>query len=229
MAKILLVDDEPRIARVVRDMVEGAEWQFAYADNGADALDAVARDAPDLIIMDVMMPKMDGFTACRELRTRGVTVPVIFLSAKGDIVDKGVGFAAGGDDYMVKPFDPRELMMHIEAAMRPSSAVPSSGTITVGCLSLDMAQHRATLAGEHVSLTPKEFKILATLAASPGTVLSREQLVEAAWGPEFVGETSSITVFIKKLRAKIEDDPTEPRIIETVWGIGYRLDPEACG
>ena len=225
MAKILLVDDEPRIARVVRDMVEGAEWQFAYADNGADALDAVARDAPDLIIMDVMMPKMDGFTACRELRTRGVTVPVIFLSAKGDIVDKGVGFAAGGDDYM---------MMHIEAhlrraAMRPSSAVPSSGTITVGCLSLDMAQHRATLAGEHVSLTPKEFKILATLAASPGTVLSREQLVEAAWGPEFVGETSSITVFIKKLRAKIEDDPTEPRIIETVWGIGYRLDPEACG
>lgn len=177
---------------------------------------------------------MDGFTACRELRTRGVTVPVIFLSAKGDIVDKGVGFAAGGDDYMVKPFDPRELMMHIEAhlrraAMRPSSAVPSSGTITVGCLSLDMAQHRATLAGEHVSLTPKEFKILATLAASPGTVLSREQLVEAAWGPEFVGETSSITVFIKKLRAKIEDDPTEPRIIETVWGIGYRLDPEACG
>lgn len=173
MAKILLVDDEPRIARVVRDMVEGAEWQFAYADNGADALDAVARDAPDLIIMDVMMPKMDGFTACRELRTRGVTVPVIFLSAKGDIVDKGVGFAAGGDDYMVKPFDPRELMMHIEAhlrraAMRPSSAVPSSGTITVGCLSLDMAQHRATLAGEHVSLTPKEFKILATLAASPG-------------------------------------------------------------
>ena len=109
MAKILLVDDEPRIARVVRDMVEGADWQFAYADNGADALDAVARETPDLIIMDVMMPKMDGFTACRELRARGVTVPVIFLSAKGDIVDKGVGFAAGGDDYMVKPFDPREL------------------------------------------------------------------------------------------------------------------------
>lgn len=234
MAKILLVDDEPRIARVVRDMVEGAEWQFAYADNGADALDAVVREAPDLIIMDVMMPKMDGFTACRELRARGITVPVIFLSAKGDIVDKGVGFAAGGDDYMVKPFDPRELMMHIEAhlrraAMRPTAAMPSTGTITVGRLSLDMAQHRATLGGEHVPLTPKEFKILATLAASPGTVLSREQLVEAAWGPEFVGETSSITVFIKKLRAKIEDDPTEPRIIETVWGIGYRLDPEACG
>lgn len=232
MAKILLVDDEPRIEKLVRDMVEGAGYEFAYAENGADTLALVGRIAPDLVIMDVMMPKMDGFTACRELRARGVTVPVIFLSAKGDIVDKGVGFAAGGDDYMVKPFDPRELMMHIEAhlrraAMRPATA-PASGTIAVGRLSLDMAQHRATLGDRPVALTPKEFKILAALAASPGTVLSREQLVEAAWGPEFVGETSSITVFIKKLRAKIEADPTEPRIIETVWGIGYRLDPEAC-
>lgn len=234
MAKILLVDDEPRIERLVRDMVEDAGYEFAYAENGAEALARVGVDTPDLIIMDVMMPKMDGFTACRELRARGITVPVIFLSAKGDIVDKGVGFAAGGDDYMVKPFDPRELLMHIEAhlrraAMHPAAAMPATGVIAVGRLSLDMSQHRATMAGEHVPLTPKEFKILATLATSPGTVFSREQLVEAAWGPEFVGETSSITVFIKKLRAKIEADPTEPRIIETVWGIGYRLDPEACG
>ena len=231
---LLVVDDEARIRDLIRKYAAFEGYNVEEASNGMEAIEKCRQKNYDLIIMDVMMPKMDGFTACRELRTRGVTVPVIFLSAKGDIVDKGVGFAAGGDDYMVKPFDPRELMMHIEAhlrraAMRPSSAVPSSGTITVGCLSLDMAQHRATLAGEHVSLTPKEFKILATLAASPGTVLSREQLVEAAWGPEFVGETSSITVFIKKLRAKIEDDPTEPRIIETVWGIGYRLDPEACG
>lgn len=125
-------------------------------------------------------------------------------------------------------------MMHIEAqlrraAMRPVAAAPATGVIEVGRLALDMAQHRAFLGGEHVTLTPKEFKILATLASSPGTVFSREQLVEAAWGPEFVGETSSITVFIKKLRAKVEADPTEPRLIETVWGIGYRLDPEACG
>ncbi len=167
MAKILLVDDEPRIEKLVRDMVEGAGYEFAYAENGADALALVGRIAPDLVIMDVMMPKMDGFTACR------ITVPVIFLSAKGDIVDKGVGFAAGGDDYMVKPFDPRELMMHIEAhlrraAMRPVAA-PATGTIAAGRLELDMAQHRATLGGKPVALTPKEFKILATLAASPGT------------------------------------------------------------
>ena len=125
MAKILLVDDEPRIARVVRDMVEGADWQFAYADNGADALDAVARETPDLIIMAVMMPKMDGFTACRELRARGVTVPVIFLSAKGDIVDKGVGFAAGGDDYMVKPFDPRKTIIEYMVEDQPDEPLAS--------------------------------------------------------------------------------------------------------
>lgn len=231
--KILLVDDEPRIERLVRDMIEGAGYQFASAENGAEALKRVAVDPPDLIIMDVMMPVMDGFTACRELRARGITTLVIFLSAKGDIVDKGVGFAAGGDDYMVKPFDPRELMMHIEAhlrraAMQPAATPAASGVVTVGRLSLDMGQHRLTKDGAHVPLTPKEFKILAALAENPGMVLSREQLVEEAWGREFVGETSSITVFIKKLRAKIEDDPTEPRIIETVWGIGYRLDPEAC-
>lgn len=231
--KILLVDDEPRIERVVRDMVEDAGHQLVYAEDGLAALNRVALEAPDLIIMDVMMPRMDGFTACRELRARGITTPVIFLSAKGDIVDKGVGFAAGGDDYMVKPFDPRELMMHIEAQLRraqmqPINTAPVGGVITVGRLSLDMGQHRLTKDGVHVPLTPKEFKILAALAENPGMVLSREQLVEEAWGREFVGETSSITVFIKKLRAKIEDDPTEPRIIETVWGIGYRLDPEAC-
>ncbi len=230
--KILLVDDEPRIERLVRDMVEDAGYEFAYAENGADALVRVACEAPDLIIMDVMMPKMDGFTACRELRGRGVTTPVIFLSAKGDIVDKGVGFAAGGDDYMVKPFDPRELMMHIDAHLRRANMRPATAVVgevlTVGRLVLDTGQHRLTKAGEHVPLTPKEFKILAALARNPGMVLSREQLVEEAWGHEFVGETSSITVFIKKLRGKVEDDPTEPRIIETVWGIGYRLDPEAC-
>ena len=231
--KILLVDDEPRIERLVGELVRDAGYEFAYAADGAEAVRRVAMEAPDLIIMDVMMPRMDGFTACRELRARGITVPVIFLSAKGDIVDKGVGFSAGGDDYMTKPFDPRELMMHIEAhlrraAMRPTATAPTAGVVTVGRLSLDLGQHRLTKDGEHVPLTPKEFKILAALARDPGMVLSREQLVEEAWGREFVGETSSITVFIKKLRAKIEDDPTEPRIIETVWGIGYRLDPEAC-
>lgn len=231
--KILLVDDEPSIERALRTLVEDAGYEFAYAEDGYKALRVVEVEKPDLIVMDVMMPRLDGFAACRELRVRGVTAPIIFLSAKGDIVDKGVGFAAGGDDYMVKPFDPRELLMHIEAHLRRASmgaapVVEPGEVLQVGSLVLDTGRFRLTKAGEHIPLTPKEFKILFALASRPGIVLSREQLVEEAWGKEFVGETSSITVFIKKLRNKIEDDPAEPRIIQTVWGIGYKLEPEGC-
>lgn len=231
--KILLVDDEPSIERALRTLVEDAGYEFVYAEDGYQALRVVEVGKPDLIVMDVMMPRLDGFAACRELRARGVTAPIIFLSAKGDIVDKGVGFAAGGDDYMVKPFDPRELLMHIEAHLRRASmgaapVVEPGEVLQVGSLVLDTGRFRLTKAEEHISLTPKEFKILFALASRPGIVLSREQLVEEAWGKEFVGETSSITVFIKKLRNKIEDDPAEPRIIQTVWGIGYKLEPEAC-
>ena len=233
--KILLVDDEPAIRRLVSSLVVDAGYEFAYAEDGLAALKAVECERPDLVIMDVMMPRMDGFASCAELRRRGCTVPIIFLSAKGDIVDKGVGFQAGGDDYLVKPFDPRELLMHIEAQLRratmassgPSTAAATE-TLRVGRLSLDAGQHIAMKDSARLALTPKEFKILFALASNPGLVLSMEQLVEAAWGREFVGETTSITVFIKKLREKVEDDPSDPRAILTVWGIGYRLDPEAC-
>ncbi len=222
MAKILLVDDEPRIARVVRDMVEGAEWQFAYADNGADALDAVARDAPDLIIMDVMMPKMDGFTACRELRARGVTVPVIFLSAKGDIVDKGVGFAAGGDDYMVKPFDPRELMMHIEAHLRRAAMRPSRYAV-------HRHHHRGAPFPRYGPAPRATFGRRSRVADSERVQDPGDAGCKPRHGafPRTAGGGSLGTGIrrrdqfhhrvLKKLRAKIEDDPTEPRIIETVW------------
>ena len=231
--KILLVDDESSIERLVSSMILDAGYEFAYADNGQDALAIAEKEKPDLIIMDVMMPKMDGFAACRELRARGITAPIIFLSAKGDIVDKGIGFQAGGDDYMVKPFDPRELLMHIEAHLRRASmtnptAMAKDEVLHLGRFTLDVAQFRVTKGEARLSLTPKEFKIFFALASNPGVVLSKEQLVEAAWGKEFVGETSSITVFIKKLREKVEDDPSDPHIIQTVWGIGYRLEPEAC-
>lgn len=231
--RILLVDDEASIERVVSRMILDAGYEFSWAEDGFEALAVADREKPDLVIMDVMMPKMDGFATCRELRSRGVDVPVIFLSAKGDIVDKGVGFRAGGDDYLTKPFDPRELLMHIEAQLRrvhmaQAAMLPSSEVVRVGCFTLDMAKFRVTKGDARLSLTPKEFKIFHTLAANPGVVLSKEQLVEAAWGKEFVGETSSITVFIKKLREKVEDDPSDPRVIQTVWGVGYRLEPDAC-
>lgn len=231
--KILLVDDEASIERLISRMVVDAGYEFSHAEDGFAALAMAEEENPDLIIMDVMMPKMDGFTTCRELRSRGIDVPVIFLSAKGDIVDKGVGFQAGGDDYLTKPFDPRELLMHIEAQLRrahmaQATALPSDGALKVGRFVLDAAQFRVTKEGQRLSLTPKEFKIFHTLVANPGVVLSKEQLVEAVWGKEFVGETSSITVFIKKLREKVEDDPSDPHVIQTVWGVGYRLEPEAC-
>lgn len=231
--KILLIDDEPSIGKVIADMLAEAGYEFAYAEDGAEALSMTAEEAPDLIILDVMMPKMDGFTTCRELRARGVTAPIIFLSAKGDIVDKGTGFQAGGDDYITKPFDPRELLMHVEAHLRraqmsPKRASNTPETLEIGRFVLDSSKHVATKAGERLSLTPKEFKLFHTMASHPDVVLSKEQLIEAVWGPEYVGGSTSITVFIKKLREKVEDDPSDPRVILTVWGIGYRLDPEAC-
>ena len=233
MTKIMLVDDEESIKRVVSSMIADAGYDFVYAKDGFEALSAVGVHQPDLIILDVMMPRMDGFTTCQRLRSQGVAVPVIFLSAKGDIVDKGVGFQAGGDDYMTKPFDPRELLMHIQAQLRRAhigqvADSPKPEIVSIGRITLDSRRHQVTKNGAEISLTPKEFAILLTLASHPGDVFSKEQLVESVWGKKFVGETSSITVFMKKLRGKIEDDPTDPRIIETGWGIGYRLNPDAC-
>lgn len=231
--KILLADDEMSIQKLISGLLEDEGHECVCVEDGTDALEAFESDSFDLVILDVMMPRMDGFATCRELRTRGVTAPVIFLSAKGDIVDKGIGFAAGGDDYMTKPFDPRELLMHIEAHLRRAHmdvahAKPEPKTLVLGRFVIDTAKHQVTKDGTPIKLTPKEFKILLALARTPDIVLSKEQLIEVAWGAEFVGETQSITVFIKKLRNKIEDDPSDPRIIETVWGIGYRLVEGAC-
>lgn len=237
MTTIMLVDDEASIRKLVEDLVTDEDLEFRYEANGADALKSVAAIPPDLIILDVMMPKMDGFSTCRKIREMGATMPIVFLSAKSDIVDKCAGFAAGGDDYMTKPFDARELMLHVDAHLRRAamakSAVESeskskNSVITVGRLSLDNEQHRFTKDGSHIKLTRKEFSIIRTLMEHPGVVFSKNQLTEAGWGKEFVGETTTITVFMKKLRSKVEDDPTDPRIIETVWGVGYRLDADAC-
>ena len=226
--KILLVDDEPNIQKLVRTMVEEAGYQFACADDGQKALGVALEYRPDLVIMDVMLPGLDGFAATKALRGMGVDVPVIFLSAKGDIEDKGSGFAAGGDDYLTKPFDPRELLMHIEAQLRRANAQAHSqpvrdGVANVGRLRIDPRRHQVTKDGAEVPLTPKEFEIVRLLAQDPGAVYSREQLIETVWGKEFVGESTSITVLVRRLREKLEDDPSDPKIIQTVWGVGYRL------
>ena len=225
--KILLIDDEESIQKLMRSIIESAGYEFLGAMDGEQGVELARSERPDLVIMDVMMPGMDGFTATETIRAHGLDMPIIFLSAKGDIVDKGVGFGKGADDYMVKPFDPRELMMHVTAQLRRAQKQHANSVAPdvarVGRLLVDARTHRVTKDGCEVALTPKEFTIVRTLASDPGAVFSSDQLVEAAWGPDFVGETTSITVFIRKLREKIEDDPSDPKIIETVWGIGYRL------
>ena len=231
MKKILLIDDENSIARLVGSMAGDAGYAFAYAEDGAEGLVVAEREAPDLVIMDVMMPRMDGFTTCRLMRERGITCPVIFLSAKGvqDVAARRDGRGRHARAAQVG-LDVHEQLARIERLHHVVVAAGLEAHALVhdvaGRFVLDRGQFRVTKDGERLSLTPKEFKIFFALASSPGLVLSKEQLVEAAWGKEFVGETSSITVFIKKLREKVEDDPSDPRVIQTVWGIGYRFEPE---
>jgi two-component system response regulator VicR len=221
--KILLADDEPSIGSVVRRIATDGGFEFCHAQDGKEVFSVVAKERPDLIILDVMMPKMNGFQVCRQLRQEGVLSPILILSAKGDLVDKEVGFSAGADDYLVKPFSPEELLMRINAHLRHHDriTVSQSQIIIVGALEIDVERHRVTLRGDEVALTPKEFLILSLLARHRGEIFTREQVIKEVWGEEFIGETSSVAVFIRKLREKIEDDPSHPRLIKTIRNAGY--------
>jgi two-component system response regulator VicR len=170
-----------------------------------------------------MMPKMDGFHVCAQLRDQGVRVPIIFLSAKGDIVDKGVGFSAGADDYLVKPFSPDELLMRIKAHLRQFERVSEMplAPLCEGSIEIDPRRHRVSRNGREIAFTPKEFQILAYLAQHRLEIVTRQQLTREVWGEDFVGETSSIAVFIRKIREKIEDDPSHPSLLRTMRNVGY--------
>ena len=221
--KILLADDEESIRVLVQSIVEEGGYQLACAQDGYEALLMTASEKPDLIILDVMMPRMDGFHVCQALRQQGVLVPIIILSAKGDIVDKSVGFSAGADDYLVKPFSPEELLMRIQAHLRHHGRMAAGAlqVLQIGELHIDVARHQVMLRDTELSLTPKEFLILVYLAQNSGQIVTREQLIKEVWGEEFVGETSSVAVFIRKLREKIESDPSHPEYIKTVRNAGY--------
>jgi two-component system response regulator VicR len=221
--KILLADDEPSIQSVMREIVEDGGYEFCSALDGEEAFSVIEQESPDLIILDVMMPKMDGFRVCSTLRERGVTIPIIILSAKGDLVDKSIGFAAGADDYLVKPFSPEELIMRIQAHLRHHDRIATSKSpiMKVHDLVIDTTKHRLTKRGVEVPLTPKEFLMLAHLAQNRGEIVTRKQLIQEIWGEDFVEETSSVAVFIRKLREKIEEDPSHPQLIKTVRNAGY--------
>lgn len=228
--KIMLVDDDDGLHVLIRRLVEDAGYDFCSAYGGEEGLKVLAAEKPDLLLLDVMMPGMNGFDVCRKVREQGRRIPVIFLSAKGDIVDKSIGFKAGGDDYVVKPFNSDELLLRIEAHLRRHKqdlafvkAVTRSGSYATGDLEVLFNQYEVRVRGEKVDLTAKEFEILALLAASPGQVFTRAQIFEHIWGEKSDVDESSITVFIRKIREKIEENPSKPQYLLTVWRVGYKF------
>lgn len=230
MDKIMLIDDDPSLQLALQHLITDEGYEFCCAGDGRTGLALVEEKQPDLILLDVMMPGMNGYDVCAALRRQGQRQPIVFLSAKGDIVDKSIGFKAGGDDYLVKPFDNSELLLRIEAHLRRhkgdlafAQAEALGGQTTIGDLTVSFDKYRVEKRGEVLDLTSKEFEILALLAAHPGKVYTRQQIYEHIWGDEGVIDTNSITVFIRRIREKIEDNASQPQYLLTVWGVGYKF------
>lgn len=225
---VLVVDDEPTIVEVVGRYMERAGYETHGAHDGPEALRLAGLHRPDLVVLDVMLPGFDGIEVMRQLHEGpGKRTAVILLTARGEESDRLIGLRHGADDYVVKPFSPAELVARVDAVLRrvspPADATPEP--IEHGPLRIDPASRTVSLAGEELTLTQREFDLLAYLAANPGRVFSRDQLMEAVWDYPFFTDTSTVTVHVRRLRAKLGDDPSEPRFIETVWGVGYRLRP----
>lgn len=228
--KVMLIDDDKSVHVLMRRIVEDAGYRYCAAYDGESGLRMLDEEHPDLLLLDVMMPGMNGFDVCTKIREQGRRIPIIFLSAKGDIVDKSLGFKAGGDDYVVKPFSPDELLLRIEAHLRRhksdlafAKAVSREGSNKTGDLEIFFNRYEVRLRGEPVELTAKEFEILALLASSPGQVFTRNQIYEHIWGRDSSVDENSITVFMRKIREKIEDNPSQPKYLLTVWRVGYKF------
>jgi DNA-binding response OmpR family regulator len=228
-SRVLVVDDEPTIVEIVGRYLERAGYESAGAADGFEALESVAAQRPDLVVLDLMLPGIDGIEVMRRLREQsGPPLAVILLTARGEESDRLVGLRQGADDYVVKPFSPAELVARVGAVLRrtmPPEADAEEPPIEVGPLRIEPASRRVFLEDREIHLTMREFDLLAFLAAHPGRVYSRDQLMESVWGEPYFEDTSTVTVHIRRLRAKLGDDPAEPRFIETVWGVGYRLRP----
>lgn len=227
-ATILVVDDEEPIRELVRFNLERAGFRVATAADGAEGLAAAERLRPDLVILDVMLPDGDGFSLYGAM-SKVVSAPVIFLTARDDEMDRVVGLELGADDYVTKPFSPRELVARARAVLRrreprPAPAAPATEVLEFGDLVIDLARHEVRRAGDVPALTPREFALLACLARNPGRVLSRSQLLDQVWGENFFGDERIVDVHIRHLREKVEADPAAPRHIKTIRGVGYRFD-----
>jgi two-component system, OmpR family, response regulator ResD len=228
-ATVLVVDDEPTIVEIVGRYMERAGFETYTAPDGYKALDLATEHRPDLVVLDVMLPGIDGIEVMERLQERpGPPIAVILLTARGEESDRLVGLRHGADDYVVKPFSPAELVARVEAVLRRTTPAPAredEPPIVHGPLRVEPAGRRVFLDGEEIMLTMREFDLLAFFAENPGRVFSRDQLMESVWGEPFFEDTSTVTVHVRRLRAKLGDDPADPRFIETVWGVGYRFRP----
>ena len=223
--RILTVEDDERIRTAVKLALEDEGWQVLEADNGEDALSLFRREPADVVLIDIMLPGIDGFEVCRSLR-RHSDVPIVMVTARDDTHDVVAGLEAGADDYLTKPFAPKELSARIRALLRRArSTEPGVSRLTFGELEIIPEQGRVTLSGADLHLTKTEFRLLVELASSPGRVFSREVLLERVWGYDYFGDGRLVDVHIRRLRTKIEADPANPRHVVTVRGLGYKLQP----
>lgn len=224
MAKVLVVDDEASIVNIIAYNLKKEGYEVITAENGEDGLELALSENPDLVLLDIMMPKMDGYEVCRKLREKS-NVPIIMLTARADEVDKVIGLEMGADDYVTKPFGNRELMARVKAHLRRSTVkdIPAeNGNLqTFGDLSIDFDRYEVKKRGEVINLTMREFELLTFLATQKTQIFNRETLLEKVWGYEYFGDVRAVDVTIRRLREKIEDDPSKPRFIITKRGIGY--------
>ncbi|OGO51839.1 MAG: DNA-binding response regulator [Chloroflexi bacterium RBG_16_68_14] len=225
MKKILVVDDEPTLVATLKYNLERDGFQVVTAEDGESALDLARSHRPDLVLLDLMLPGLDGFQVCRILR-REMQAPILMLTAKGDEIDKVVGLELGADDYVTKPFSMRELLARVRALLRRADIRPEGEreVLTSGDLSVDLAKREATRSAQAVPLKPKEFELLAFFMRNRQRAFTREQLLNQIWGYDYAGDTRTVDVHVSWLRQKIEDQPQKPARIVTVRGLGYRFD-----
>jgi DNA-binding response OmpR family regulator len=226
-ARVLIIEDDPNVAEVVGRYLSREGYEVEIAADGATGLERALSDPPELVVLDLMLPNLGGLEVCRRIRA-SAPVPVIILTALGEEADRIVGLELGADDYVAKPFSPRELTARVKAVLRRATGplAPQSGptVLRAGDLEVDPTAHEARLAGELVALTAKEFDLLQYLMEHPRRAFRREELLEQVWGFNY-GDTSTVTVHVRRLREKIEADPSAPRYVTTVWGVGYRFEP----
>jgi DNA-binding response OmpR family regulator len=227
--RVLVVDDEPHIRDVLRQYLETEGYRVVEAANGGEALSTIATSPPDLIVLDLMLPGLDGIEVCRRVRLSSA-VPILLLTARGDEPDKVEGFRAGADDYVTKPFSPREVVLRVQAILRrlDATGVPAmvlDDAVRIGSFVMRLRLRTAERDGKTLDLTAKEFDLLQFFVSHPKQVFTRQQLLDHVWDIGYYGDASTVTVHIRRLREKLEVDPARPQHIKTVWGVGYKFEP----